>query len=97
MGLDSHVPVGAVALPSLVICNIYRRVLARSAIMFDDVADGTGAVSRCCAVAGTDSRPSPPCCCALAEEDSHLSPPLPTPRGGLLKTFPPTKVLYWFS
>ena len=44
MGLDSYVPaVGAVGPPSLVICSTWRRALARSAIMFDEVADGAAA------------------------------------------------------
>ena len=49
--------------------------------MFNDIADGAGAVSLCCALAVKDSRPSPPWCCASAEEDSYPSPPLLTPPG----------------
>ena len=56
--------------------------------MFDEVADGAAVVSWCCALAGKDSRPSPPWCCASAEEDSRPSPALPTPSGGVLNLSP---------
>ena len=45
MGLESYAPpVGAVGSHSLVICSTWRRALARSAIMFDAVADGAAVV-----------------------------------------------------